>query len=108
VVAFVFAILGESVHELVAESSALGSSGIVVAGLFGLFTRFGGARAALVSVLAGAATYVCFEHVLESDVAYLISLGAALVGYTAGAVLPQGEAAVAKDQSADAGARGAS
>jgi Na+/proline symporter len=102
-VAFVFALLGESVHELVAESSALGSSGIVVAGLFGLFTRFGGPRAALLSVVAGAATYVFAKHALESDIAYLWSLGAALAGYAAGAVLRQGEAAPSGDERADTG-----
>jgi Na+/proline symporter len=84
-VAFVFAILGESVHELVAESSALGSSGIVVAGVFGLFTRFGGVRAALASLIIGAATYVYAKHVVASDIAYLWSLGGALAGYVAGA-----------------------
>jgi Na+/proline symporter len=86
IVAFAFAALGASVHELVQESAALGSSGLVVAGLLGLFTRYGGARAALWSLLIGGASYVYAEHVLESDVSYLISVAGALVGYGLGAL----------------------
>jgi Na+/proline symporter len=86
VLSFVVALLGHSVHGLVQESSALGSAGLFVAGLLGLFTRFGGARAALGSLGLGAVTYVYAEHVLASDVAYLASLGGALLGYALGAL----------------------
>jgi Na+/proline symporter len=86
VVAFGLATLGVSVHSLVEESAALGSSGLFVAGLLGLFTRLGGARAALWSILLGAACYVYAEHILESDVSYLLSLAGALIGYTLGAL----------------------
>ncbi len=85
-VACAFAALGGSVHSLVEESSALGSAGLFVAGLLGLFTRFGGARAALASLLIGAGTYVYAQHVLESEVAYLASICGALVGYALGAL----------------------
>jgi Na+/proline symporter len=87
VVAFFLATLDLSVHELVQESGALGSSGIVVAGLLGLFTRFGGARAALSALVFGGTTYIYAAHVLGSEVAYLASLGGALAGYTLGALL---------------------
>lgn len=87
VVAYFIATLGVSVHELVAESSALGSSGICVAGLLGLFTRFGGPRAALCSVVLGAAGFIYAEHVRGSDVAYLSSLLGALAGYGLGCLL---------------------
>jgi Na+/proline symporter len=85
-VAFGLATLGVSVHSLVEESAALGSAGIVVAGLIGMFTRMGGARAALWSLLIGGASYVYAEHVLESNVAYLLSLAGAVLGYGIGAL----------------------
>lgn len=86
VIAFVVAMFGASVHALVQESSALGSAGLFVAGLLGLFTRFGGARAALGSLSIGGGTYVYAQHVLESDVAYITSIGGALLGYALGAL----------------------
>ena len=89
VLAFGIATQGSSVHALVAESGALGSAGIFVAGVLGLFTRFGGARAALLSLILGAGTYVYAKHVLESDVAYLASIAGALLGYALGAAFGQ-------------------
>jgi Na+/proline symporter len=86
VLAFVVAMFGASVHELVQESSALGSSGLFVAGLLGLFTRFGGARAALLSLSIGGASYVYAQHVIESEIAYLTSIGGAALGYVLGAL----------------------
>jgi Na+/proline symporter len=85
-VAYGLASIAGSVHSLVAESSALGSAGIVVAGLLGMFSRFGGARAAWFALLTGALAYVYAEHVLESEIAYLLSLAGALSGYAIGAV----------------------
>jgi Na+/proline symporter len=93
-VAFVIALLGGSVHSLVEESSALGSAGLFVAGLLGLFTRFGGARAALASLLLGAGTYIYARHVLDSDIAYLASICGAVAGYALGALTDARSAAL--------------
>lgn len=86
IVSFLVASTGSSVHSLVAESSAFASAGLCVAGLLGLFTRFGGARAALFSLVSGGVSYVYATFVLQSELAYLLSLGAALGGYTLGAL----------------------
>lgn len=93
-VAFVIASFGTSVHSLVEESGALGSAGLVVAGLLGLFTRIGGPRAALSSLLLGGVSYVLAEHVLGLKVAYLISLAGAALGYGLGALFESRPAAV--------------
>jgi amino acid transporter len=58
VVSWLIAMRGARIGELVEEASAFGSAGIVVVGCFGLFTRFGGATAALITLVAGAASYV--------------------------------------------------
>jgi Na+/proline symporter len=94
-IAFVIACFGVSVHSLVQESGALGSAGLTVAGLLGLFTRVGGARAASSSLLLGGVTYVFAEHVLESEVAYLVSLGGAALGYALGTLFEARPAPVA-------------
>lgn len=59
-VAFGLALSSESVHELVQTASGFGSAGIVVAVLFGLYTRFGGPRACHASLAVGLAIYVWF------------------------------------------------
>lgn len=55
VIAFVVAGSGESIKGLVEIASSFGSSGIVVALLFGLHTKFGDERAAVAALVAGAA-----------------------------------------------------
>ena len=97
--AYVLALTGTSVHGLVEESSALGSAGLFVAGLLGLYTRFGGARAALLSLGLGGVTYIYAEHVLASGVAYLASLGGAVLGYALGTLWDERPAAAANQAS---------
>ena len=55
VVAFIVAGSGESIKGLVEIASSFGSSGIVVALLFGLHTKFGDERAAVSALVTGAA-----------------------------------------------------
>lgn len=80
------ALLGDSVSALVHEASALGSAGILVAVVFGLFTRFGGAASALAALVGGATTYVA-GVALGLEHPYLTSLGVALAGYVSLAVV---------------------
>jgi Na+/proline symporter len=80
-IAYVLARSAESVHGLVQEASAFGSTGICVAGCLGLFSRRGGELAAYAAILVGAVSWVVSAYVLESEVAFLISLAAALAGY---------------------------
>jgi len=75
----------DSVHGLVEQASAFGSAGICVTGSLGLFSRFGGARAALLSLLSGAGAWIVCDYVLHADAPYLCSLAAALLGYFGGA-----------------------
>lgn len=80
VVATGVALLGDSVSALVHEASALGSAGLLVAVVFGLFTSVGGPAAALAALIGGAASYVAGVAVGVAY-PYLTSLGVALVGY---------------------------
>jgi len=82
VIAYAIALSSQSVYELVQQSSALGSSGILVMMLFALWGgRFGGAASAYGALLAGTGTWLYGEHVLGLSAAYIASLGAALLAY---------------------------
>jgi Na+/proline symporter len=82
VVAYVIALSSDSVYELVQQSSALGSSGILVMMVFALWGgRFGGPASAYGALLAGTGTWLYGEHVLGLSAAYIASLGAALLAY---------------------------
>jgi SSS family transporter len=84
--ATVMAMLGDSVSALVHEASALGSAGILVTVVFGLFTRVGGAGSAFAALASGTAAYVG-GVAAGLDHPYLTSLGVALGGYLALAAL---------------------
>jgi SSS family transporter len=71
---------GDSVSDLVHEASALGSAGILVCVVFGLFTKLGDAASAQVALVGGALVYV---GGVAAGLAhpYLTSLGVALGAY---------------------------
>jgi Na+/proline symporter len=82
VVAYAIALSSDSVYELVQQSSALGSSGILVMMLFALWGgRIGAAASGYGALVAGTGTWLYCEHVLGLSASYLISLGAAVVAY---------------------------
>lgn len=80
-IAYALARSGESVHALVELASSFGSAGVCVAALMGLFTKRGGPRAALASLLVGAFTFAYASQVEESELSFLISLASALAAY---------------------------
>jgi Na+/proline symporter len=82
VIAYLIALSSDSVYELVQQSSALGSSGILVMMVFALWAgRFGGAPSAYATLITGTGVWLWCEHVLGISGAYLVSLAAALVAY---------------------------
>ncbi|HEX6058905.1 MAG TPA: sodium:solute symporter family protein [Gemmatimonadaceae bacterium] len=84
--AFVLARRAEGVYALVEQASALGSAGTLVAVCFGLFTRFGGAPTALVTLVAGTAVYLV-ATASGATAPFLVSLAAAFGTYVAGGAL---------------------
>jgi Na+/proline symporter len=84
VIAYAIALSSESVYALVQQSSALGSSGILVMMVFALWGgRFGGAPSAFGALLAGTGVWLVSEHALQLSAGYLASLAAAAVAYVA-------------------------
>lgn len=91
VVAYLMAFRAERIYELVEQASAFGSAGIVVVVLFGLFTRIGGARSAIASLLTGVTVWVFGAYLVDVSYPYLTSLAAATVAYLTPALLAPGE-----------------
>jgi Na+/proline symporter len=81
--AYAIALQAESVYGLVKDASALGSSGLFVTLVFGLFSGFGGPRAAAASLLCGVATWVAGSYAGLFSHPFMVSLAAALAVYLA-------------------------
>lgn len=86
ILAYVLAVRAEGVFALVEQASALGSAGSLVAVVFGLFTRLGGARTAMATLAAGMLSYVAASYGGLSY-PFLLSLGISLGTYLTGAGL---------------------
>ncbi|MBI5361782.1 MAG: sodium:solute symporter family protein [Planctomycetes bacterium] len=82
VVAWLLALSSEGVLDTVEDASGFGSSGILVIVAFGLFTRFGGPRAALASLGAGIGVWILGHYLVDGwPWPYLSSLAAALLAF---------------------------
>lgn len=81
-IAYVLALSSEGVYDLVLEASAFGSAGLFVCATCALFTRLGGSRTAVLTLLMGIASWVLFAYVMELPYPYLGSL--LLTGITFG------------------------
>jgi Na+/proline symporter len=86
-VAYVIALGSTGILELVETASAFGSSGIFIVGMFGLFSRLGGARSAYAALVTGMVVWLAGELVLQVAAPYLLSLAAALLAYLGAAWL---------------------
>lgn len=78
--AYALARTGDSVSGLIEQASSLGSAGLFVILLLGLFTRRGGAPSAIAALLGGLLAYVVAES-RGSELPFLISLATAFAGY---------------------------
>lgn len=87
VLAYLLALHAEGVYKLVEDASAFGGAGIFIIVVFGLFTRFGGARSALAALVVGMAVWLYGTYIAAFEVAYLASLLAALTAYLAAAFM---------------------
>lgn len=93
VLAYALALGAESIFELVQQANGVGSAGIFILMVFGLYSGWGGARTALATLVAGLATWVYGTYFGEWTCTYLVSLGAALVVFGVGAFLERNRTA---------------
>jgi solute:Na+ symporter, SSS family len=89
ILAYLLARQADSVYGLIEQSSALGSSGVLVTVTFGLFTPWGGPKTALATLCVGVTVYMV-GGVLGITAPFLTSLSAALVTYVGGAIIGRG------------------
>jgi len=87
VVSYFLANWFDSVYELIEQASAFASAGVVVVTPIALFTRFGGAAAAISSLLAGVVVYCYGGYLAEWPYPYLTAVAAAAAAYLGGALL---------------------
>jgi SSS family solute:Na+ symporter len=85
--AFGLAMTSDRIKELVEIASAFGSAGVFVSAAFGMFSRFGGAASATVSILLGTAVWAVGRFVLEWEAPYLAALAASGAAYVILALL---------------------
>lgn len=79
--AYGLALSAEGIYQLVKDASSLGSAGIFVVIMFGLFTPLGSHRSALAALFSGAAVWLVFHYLFHFPWSYLLSLGSAFLSY---------------------------
>ena len=80
IIAYVLALHARGVFAFVEQASAFGSAGVLVSACFGMFTSFGGARAAVVTLALSPIAYVA-AGASGSATPFLISLAVAFLAY---------------------------
>jgi Na+/proline symporter len=86
-IAFAIALRSTTIHDLVETASAIGSSGLIVVALFGLFTRFGGPEAAIAALVLGAGTWIAGIAFEFTSVPYLVAIAAGTAAYVGAALV---------------------
>jgi len=80
-IAFVIALRSTTIHDLVETASAIGSAGLIVVALFGLFTRFGGPAAAASALVTGAVVWLAAVIWEFTSVPYVFAVAMSVVAY---------------------------
>jgi solute:Na+ symporter, SSS family len=88
-VAFAIALRSTTIHELVETASSIGSAGLIVVAVFGLFTRFGGPAAAIAALLTGALVWFAGMIFSFTSVPYVLAVGLAVLAYVVVGLLPR-------------------
>jgi Na+/proline symporter len=83
VLAWALAVRAEGVYALIETAAAFASSGVLVCGIFGLFTSLGGAKSATAALLVGAGVWSIGEWAELTRTPYLLSLASAAFAYLA-------------------------
>lgn len=81
ILSYILALYAEGIYDLVKDASALGSAGIFIVFVFGLFTRWGATYSALTSLITGTVVWLIAHYVWESPFGYLTALSAAFMMY---------------------------
>jgi Na+/proline symporter len=89
IVAYALALGAESIFDLVQQANGVGSAGIFVLMVFGLYSGKGGPRTGLATLIVGLGTWVYGTYLGDWTYTYLISLGASLATFILMAMIEQ-------------------
>jgi len=81
IIAYVLALHAEGIYNLVKDASSFGSAGIFIVLIFGLFTKIGGVKSAIASLICGAAVWIVSHYFLEFKWSYMLSLSLSFLFY---------------------------
>jgi Na+/proline symporter len=81
--AFLLALTSERIKDLVEIASAFGSAGVFVSAVFGMFSRFGGAWSAAVSILTGTIVWATGHFTFGWTAPYILAVAASATAYIA-------------------------
>lgn len=85
--AYVIAVYGRGIYELVLTASSFGTAGIMVITMLGLYSRIGKTVAAASALVTGLVLTPLATYVLRLDAPFLTSVVGSLAAFTAGALL---------------------
>lgn len=77
------ALRSSTIHELIETASSIGSAGLIVVTLFGLFTTLGGPAAAIAAVITGAGVWLAGMFWEPTSVPYTLATALAALAYLA-------------------------
>jgi Na+/proline symporter len=86
-IAYAIAVYADGIYDLVVDASAFGTAGIFTVVVFGLFTKLGDSRAAMITLLVAMISWLSLTYVLELEYAYIVSLGLSISTYLVSALL---------------------
>jgi Na+/proline symporter len=86
-VAYVMAVYGKGIYELLETASSFGTAGVLVITLVGLYTGFGKALSATLALAAGLVLTPLGNYVLDWQAPFLSSVLGAVIGFVLGRVL---------------------
>ncbi len=87
-IAFVIALRSTTIRDLVEIASSIGSAGLIVVALFGLFTNFGGAISATAALVTGAAVWLAGILLEFTSVPYVFAVAMSALAYVVAGLLP--------------------
>jgi Na+/proline symporter len=85
--AFLLALTSERIKDLVEIASAFGSAGVFVSAVFGMFSRFGGAWSATVSICTGTLVWAIGHFGFGWTAPYILAVGCSALAYLAVALI---------------------
>lgn len=86
-ISYIIAITSTGIYGLVEMASSLGTAGLLVVTIMGLWTKLGGIWAANLGLIGGALSYPVANYIFKIDAPFLTAVFIALLGFLFGLIL---------------------